>query len=52
MRLSRPLVFFDIEATGLHIATDRIVEISWYKVFPNGNAEGKTLRIKPTIITH
>ena len=48
LRLSRPLVFFDLEATGLNISTDRIVEISYYKVFPNGNAEGKTLRVKPT----
>lgn len=50
MLLRRPLVFFDVETTGLDVATDRIVEISWYKVFPNGNAEGKTLRVKPTII--
>ena len=52
LKLTRPLVFFDLEATGLNIATDRIVEISYYKVFPNGNAEGKTLRIKPTVIRH
>ena len=52
LKLARPLVFFDLEATGLNISTDRIVEISYYKVFPNGNAEGKTLRVKPTIIRH
>lgn len=52
LKLSRPLVFFDLEATGLNISTDRIVEISYYKVFPNGNAEGKTLRVKPTVIRH
>lgn len=52
LNLSRPLVFFDLEATGLDIASDRIVEISYYKVFPNGNAEGKTLRVRPTVIRH
>lgn len=49
LKLERPLVFFDLETTGLSIANDRIVEISYYKVFPNGNAEGKTLRINPQI---
>ena len=52
LKLTRPLVFFDLEATGLNISTDRIVEISYYKVFPNGNTEGKTLRVKPTVIRH
>ena len=47
LKLERPLVFFDLETTGLSIATDRIVELSYYKVFPNGTAEGKTLRINP-----
>ena len=47
LKLERPLVFFDLETTGLSIASDRIVELSYYKVFPNGNAEGKTLRINP-----
>ena len=52
LKLSRPLVFFDLEATGLDVATDRIVEISYHKVFPNGTAEGKTLRIRPTVMRH
>lgn len=47
LKLQRPLVFFDLETTGINIGTDRIVEISYYKVFPNGNAEGKTLRVNP-----
>ncbi|MCQ2346284.1 MAG: 3'-5' exonuclease [Paludibacteraceae bacterium] len=50
LQLTRPLVFFDLETTGLNIASDRIVEISYHKVFPNGNAEGKTLRIKPVMM--
>ncbi len=46
--LSRPLVFFDLETTGINIATDRIVELSYYKLFPNGSSESKTYRVKPT----
>lgn len=47
LQLTRPLCCFDLETTGLNIASDRIVEISYHKVFPNGTAEGKTLRINP-----
>jgi DNA polymerase-3 subunit epsilon len=47
LQLTRPLVFFDLETTGLNIASDRIVELSYYKVFPNGCSEGKTFRVKP-----
>ena len=47
LQLTRPLVFFDLETTGLNIASDRIVELSYYKVFPNGSSEGKTFRVKP-----
>jgi DNA polymerase-3 subunit epsilon len=50
LQLTRPLVFFDLETTGLNIASDRIVELSYYKVFPNGSSEGKTFRVKPTQI--
>ena len=48
LKLTRPLFFFDLETTGLNIASDRIVELSYYKVFPDGSSEGKTFRIKPT----
>lgn len=51
LQLTRPLIFFDLETTGINIASDRIVEISYYKLFPNQTAEGKTLRIKPTKYT-
>ena len=54
LNLKRPLVFFDIESTGLNIATDRIVEISIVKVSPGApgcpnDVEVKTRRINPTI---
>ncbi len=47
LNLSRPIVFFDLETTGVNVSTDRIVEISLIKVFPNGNEETKTMRINP-----
>ena len=47
LNLKNPLVFFDLETTGTNINTDRIVEISYLKVHPNGNEESKTLRINP-----
>jgi DNA polymerase-3 subunit epsilon len=49
LKLKKPLVFFDLETTGIQIATDRIVEISILKVFPNGNKESKTWRVNPEI---
>ena len=49
LSLIRPLVFFDCETTGTDIANDRIVEISFLKLFPDGNEEIKTFRINPGI---
>lgn len=49
LELNRPIVFFDLETTGVNIATDRIVEISILKVFPNGNKESKTWLVNPTV---
>ena len=47
LNLKNPIVFFDLETTGTNINTDRIVEISYLKVYPNGNEETKTMRINP-----
>ena len=47
LKLQEPIVFFDIETTGVNAIHDRIVEISYIKVFPDGNEESKTLRINP-----
>jgi DNA polymerase-3 subunit epsilon len=49
LNLKRPIVFFDIESTGLNVATDRIVELCVVKVLPNGDTEIKTRRVNPTI---
>lgn len=47
LNLKNPLVFFDLETTGVNANTDRIVEISYLKVHPNGNEETKTFRVNP-----
>jgi DNA polymerase-3 subunit epsilon len=49
LKLSKPLAFFDLETTGVNIATDRIVEISIVKILPDGGKEIKTKLINPTI---
>ncbi len=47
LNLKNPLVFFDLETTGIDIVKDRIIEISLVKVYPNGKEESKTRRINP-----
>jgi len=49
LQLHRPICFFDIEATGINIGKDRIIEISILKIFPNGDKEDKTWLICPGI---
>lgn len=47
LNLERPLLFFDIESTGLSIVSDSIVELSFVKVFPDNHHEVKTWRVCP-----
>jgi len=47
LNLKNPIIFFDLETTGTNIVTDRIVEISYHKVSPNGREETKTIRVNP-----
>ncbi len=49
LNLRKPIVFFDLETTGLDICRDRIVEISMLKVMPSGEEIIKTMRINPTV---
>ena len=49
LNLTKPIAFFDLETTGLNIASDRIVEISIIKIMPNGDKEIKTKLLNPTI---
>lgn len=45
--LERPLVFFDLETTGLNIGKDKIIEIALLKVNPDGSEEIKTWLVNP-----
>lgn len=47
--LERPLVFFDLETTGLHLKNDRIVELALIKVTPQGDVLEKVRRFNPGI---
>lgn len=47
LNLTRPIVFFDLETTGVNPAKDRVVEISILKVYPDSHEETYTYRINP-----
>lgn len=47
LNLQKPLLFFDIESTGLSIPVNSIIELSFVKVFPGGEERIKTWKIKP-----
>jgi DNA polymerase-3 subunit epsilon len=49
INLSKPIIFLDIEATGLSVGSDRIVELSLVKVHPDNSTEVRTDRINPGI---
>lgn len=43
----RPVIFFDLETTGVNLLTDRIVEISVLKISPDGTRQTRTRRLNP-----
>ncbi len=45
--LKRPIVFFDLETTGLWADVDRIIEIALLKLYPDGRTERLTQRFDP-----
>ncbi len=47
LKLKRPIVFFDLETTGVDTAHDRIVEISMIKIMPDGERIVKTRKLNP-----
>ena len=47
LNLDRPLVFFDLETTGVNVGTDHIVEICLLKVLPGGATEQRVYRVRP-----
>lgn len=47
LNLKNPLIFFDLETTGVDVSKDRIVEICYIKVFPDGSEKEYTRRMNP-----
>ncbi len=47
LKLKNPIIFFDLETTGINVATDRIVELSYLKVDVNGKETSRTIRVNP-----
>jgi len=49
LKLERPIIFFDLETTGLTIGKDHIVELCYIRLEPNGCERAETLRFNPGI---
>ena len=49
LKLSEPLVVFDLETTGLYPRRDRIIELAAIKVLPDGTEETRTWLLNPTV---
>jgi len=47
LKLTKPIIFFDLETTGTNLQHDRIVELSYIKVMPDGREIEKTIRVNP-----
>ena len=47
LNLKRPIIFFDLETTGVDTSRDRIVELSLVKIMPDGEQIIKTRRLNP-----
>ncbi len=49
LKLDRPLVIFDLETTGLSLTSDRIIEIAYLKISPDGKTKEKDMFLNPEI---
>lgn len=47
LNLKKPLVVFDLETTGLDMVKDRIIQMSYIKVMPDGSETRKNLYVNP-----
>ena len=47
LNLTNPLVVFDLETTGLDIVNDRVIQLSYIKVYPDGTEERNNFLINP-----
>ncbi|WP_294313818.1 exonuclease domain-containing protein, partial [Prevotella sp. F0091] len=45
LNLTKPLIVFDLETTGLDLVNDRIIQISFIKVYPDGKEERENIFI-------
>ena len=49
LEFDKPIVFFDLETTGISAPHDRIVEFSAIKLYPDGHRDGKSMRMNPNM---
>lgn len=47
LKLKKPIIFFDLETTGTNVTQDRIVQLSYIKVMPNGDEKQGNLYVNP-----
>ena len=47
LHLTKPLIVFDLETTGLDLVKDRIIQISYIKVYPDGKEERANIFVNP-----
>lgn len=47
LNLKNPLVFLDLETTGINIVTDRIIEVAFLKINIDGSEQEKVVRVNP-----
>lgn len=47
LKLQKPLIVFDLETTGLDLVKDRIIQISYIKLFPDGREDRGNLMVNP-----
>lgn len=52
LKLERPIAFIDVETTGTHPHSDRIVELSVFRVQPDGSEDYWSRRINPEVPIH
>ena len=50
LNLTKPIIFFDLETTGVQVGSDRIVEICLHKVMPGGTTDTRVERVRPVDI--
>ena len=49
VKLERPIAFIDVETTGTDPYSDRVVELSVLKVYPDGREEYRSHRVNPEV---